>query len=81
MNKAEIGFNRISNIIQSDKRLATSEAVEEILKSDIVNSVKNYFILNEGSAEVEIEVLDKNDINIYFAVKAIRMKDFFASEF
>ena len=44
MNKAEIGFNRISNIIQSDKRLATSEAVEEILKSDIVNSVKNYFI-------------------------------------
>ena len=80
MNKAEISFNRVSNIIQKDKKLCTSEGVEEILKSDIINSVKNYFTIIEDSAEVQIDVVGQNEINVYFGVKAVRIKDFFASE-
>lgn len=80
MNRAEISFNRISNIIQSDKKLATSDAVAEILKSDIVNSVKNYFNIIENTAFVQIDVKNQNDIDIFFTIKASRIKDFFASE-
>lgn len=78
MNKAKIGYDRMASIIQNDKKLATSEAVSEVLKADIINILKHYFNLIDSTAEVEIDVLSQNDMNIYFAVKATRMKEFFA---
>ncbi len=77
MNKAKIGFDRMANIIQNDKKLATNEAINEVLKADIINILKHYFNLIDSTAEVEIDVLSQNDMNIYFAVKATRMKEFF----
>lgn len=78
MNKAKIGYDRMASIIQNDKKLATSEAVSEVLKADIINILKHYFNLIDSTAEVKIDVLSQNDMNIYFAVKATRMKEFFA---
>ncbi|MBQ8749368.1 MAG: hypothetical protein IJZ29_02760 [Clostridia bacterium] len=80
MNKAQIGFERLSNIIQNDKRVASGNAINQVVKADVINVLKNYFDLLENTAEVEIDVIGQNDMNIYFAIKASRVKDFFASE-
>lgn len=78
MNKAKIGYQRMASIIQNDKKLATNEAINDVLKADILNVVKHYFHTIESTAEVEIDVLSQNDMNIYFAVKATRAKEFFS---
>jgi len=80
MNKAKIGYQRISSIIQNDKKLATSYAVSEILKADIINLIKNYFTIYENTADVQIDVQEQNDMTIYFAVKASRIKEFFVNQ-
>ena len=67
----------MAKIIQNDKKLATNEAINEVLKADIINILKHYFNLIDSTAEVEIDVLSQNDMNIYFSVKATRMKEFF----
>lgn len=77
MNKADIGFDRLSTMIQKDKNLKASNAINEVLKSDFINLMENYFEVYDDTAEVEIDVINQNDINIYFAIKANRMKDFF----
>lgn len=80
MNKAEISFDRLSNIIKKDKEQQTGDAIVDLLKADIISILKNYFELNKDSAELEIDVKGANDINFYFAINISRIKDFYQNK-
>lgn len=72
--------NRTNAMLRNDKRLVASYALHDVLKCDIMNVLKNYMNVIDDSVDLSIDVLNENNIQIKFSVKADRVMDFYSSK-
>ncbi len=71
--------NRLKNIIISDKKENPSK-IEKVLKSEIINVLKNYFEISSEDVNLNI-LINKDglyDIQINFVSRAIKIANVFA---
>lgn len=75
MNKAKLGYDRLAKLIQNDKKQLISQSFNDVVKSDIMTILENYFVIINSSAVADIKIMDQNEIDIHFNVKAVRQKE------
>lgn len=71
--------NRLKNIIVADKK-ENPMKIEKILKSEIINVIKNYFEISAEDVDLNI-LINKDgmyDIQINFVSRAIKIANVFA---
>lgn len=71
--------NRLKNIIISDKKENPSK-IEKVLKSEIINVLKNYFEITSEDVNLNI-LINKDglyDIQINFVSRSIKIANVFA---
>ena len=71
--------NRLKNIIISDRKENPSK-IEKVLKSEIINVLKNYFEISSEDVNLNI-LINKDglyDIQINFVSRAIKIANVFA---
>lgn len=75
-NLANVGYNRVNNILLSDKKRATDEMLGDLIKSDIISVLSNYFILSEDLCSLCIEPCEDGRLVISMSIMALRGKQF-----
>lgn len=64
MNNLVVGENRLKNIICADKS-EKPVRIEKILKAEIINVVKNYFVVDSDEVNLDIMIVNNQyDIQI-----------------
>ena len=73
---ARDGYSRVNNILLIDKKRATDDMLGDLIKSDIVSMLSNYFILSEDMCSLSIEPCEDGRLVISMSIIALRGKEF-----
>jgi hypothetical protein len=76
MNQALISLSRAKNIINHDKNSIDMNELNEVVKSEVISLLRDYFIIDDDTIISDVKVRNDNkyEFGLYFKAERIIFK-------